>query len=255
VNATILPCRLYGCLGFVALLSTCAFGQAGPPFKTDDPETPGNGRWEVNVGFLGSRNPQGGSYQSPVLDTNYGVGKRIQLKYELPLAVAESRPQPGLGNSMAGVKVRFYERHAGQSWGGSKRGTSPDPTITFSVSTYPQFTFENPTRSVARGVVSNGPDLLLPLEMNARMGPVRIDAEVGYHFGNRALAQSWIRGLLVGHEFTERLEAYVEIYDHQDANRKSIQSLTAEACRNERRSSGRRLSISADGMGSIGRSQ
>jgi len=31
--------------------------QGGPPFISDDPDTPGPGHWEINLGFLGSRNP------------------------------------------------------------------------------------------------------------------------------------------------------------------------------------------------------
>jgi hypothetical protein len=57
------------------------------------------------------------------------------------------------------------------------------------------------------------------LEVNARIGPVRLDGEVGYNFGNRNLPQSWGRGLLVGHEFSDRTELYLEFYDQQDANR------------------------------------
>jgi hypothetical protein len=87
------------------------------------------------------------------------------------------------------------------------------------MSIYPQLTLNNPTRSAARGVVEPGPDFLLPLEMNGKVGPIRLDGEVGYHFGNHALAQNWIRGLIVGHEFGDRLEAYLELCDEQDANR------------------------------------
>lgn len=78
---------------------------------------------------------------------------------------------------------------------------------------------DNPTRAVPRGLVAPGPSFFLPIEVNARVGPVRLDGEVGYNFGNHALPQSWGRGLLVGHEFSERTEAYIELYDQQDANR------------------------------------
>lgn len=227
VRSSCLCLLLFGVTGCTVPL----FGQAGPPFRTDDPETPGAGRWEINVGFIGNRNPQGGSYQAPDLDINYGVGSRLQLKYELPLAVAESRPQAafpassaepgrvvaGLGNSLLGVKYRFFERHAKSSQ--DNRGTSADPTINFGMSLYPQLTLSNPTRSVERDVVSAGPDLLLPLEVNGRLGAFRIDGEIGYHFGNANQPESWIRGLIIGREFTERFEAYAEVYDQQDANR------------------------------------
>ena len=201
------------------------FAQAGPPFRSDDPETPGSGKWEINFGFIGDRNPQAGSYQTPDLDINYGLGDRIQLKYNLPLAVAETRPQPangtngtvlaGLGSSLLGFKIRFYEHREKPSEGSG----GVERPANFSMSIYPQLTLNNPTRSVARGVVEPGPDFLLPLEMNGRIGPIRMDGEVGYHFGNHALAQSWIRALVVGHEFNDRLEVYAELYDEQDANR------------------------------------
>jgi hypothetical protein len=223
-----------------------ARAQGGPPFLTDDPETPGNKHWEINFGFIGNRNPAAGAYQVPDFDINYGLGDRIQLKFEVPIAIAEERPQPGtpttpaqpghllggLGENVPGVKIRFYEHHPGDPWFGRnpppKAGVSAtnttieppeEPVVNFSMSTYPQLTLNNPTRAVARGLVAPGPDFFLPLEVNGRIGPVRLDGEVGYHFANQSVPQSWIRGLLVGHEFTERTEAYAEIYDQQDANR------------------------------------
>ena len=51
--------------------------QGGPPFLSDDPDTPGPGHWEINMGFLGARNPHVGLYQIPDMDINYGLGVRI----------------------------------------------------------------------------------------------------------------------------------------------------------------------------------
>jgi hypothetical protein len=42
---------------------------------------------------------------------------------------------------------------------------------------------------------------------------------VGRWIGNRNVPSRWGRGLIAGHEFSERLELYGEIYDLQDANR------------------------------------
>ena len=41
------------------MLFTAAFAhaQGGPPFITDDPGTPGNRQWEINVGWLGTHIP------------------------------------------------------------------------------------------------------------------------------------------------------------------------------------------------------
>ncbi len=242
------------------LLARLAAAQGGPPFRTDDPETPGNKHWEINFGFIGQRNPASGAYQVPDFDINYGLGDRIQLKYELPIAIEETRPggslDPsapptqgqvigGLGESLMGVKWRFYEHHPGDEAVKGRFGTgllglfrheepkepaaaagdspgaadSPEQVVNFSVGTYPQAFLDNPTRAVPRGLVSQGPQFYLPLELNARIGPIRVDGEVGYNFGNHAVPQSWGRGLIVGHEFSDTTEAYLEIYDQQDANR------------------------------------
>ena len=245
----------------VASFTVAAHAQGGPPFRTDDPETPGNEHWEINFGWIGDRNPSAGAYQVPDFDFNYGLGDRIQLKYELPIAIEETRPLPasagqppvqsqvigGLGESLLGIKWRFYEHHPEDPWVKNRFGTgllgvfghhgpepvepaaasgdSPgaedaeEPVVNLSVSTYPQLFLDNPTRAVPRGLVSPGPSFYLPLEVNGRVGPIRFDAEVGYNFGNHSAPQSWGRGLLVGHEFSDRTEAYLEFYDVQDANR------------------------------------
>jgi hypothetical protein len=40
-------------------------GQAGPPFRTDDPETTGNKHWAINFGWIGDRNPYESYYSVP----------------------------------------------------------------------------------------------------------------------------------------------------------------------------------------------
>lgn len=219
---------------FVFMLTTAgAMGQAGPPFRTDDPDTPGNKHWEINLGWTGDRNPYEGYYSVPDFDINYGLGDRIQLKYELPIAVHElrggvnndgeftppsrARVDVGLGESLLGVKWRFYEHRAKKV--GSTKGDAEAPEPDFSMGIYPQLSLNNPTRSVQREVVLPGPQFLLPIVANARVGPLRLAGEVGYWFTNRKVPQSWIRGLVIGHDFKPRTEAYIEVYNQQDANR------------------------------------
>jgi hypothetical protein len=247
-------------LALALLPTTVAHAQGGPPFRTDDPETPGNRHWEINFGWIGDRNPAAGAYQVPDFDINYGLGDRIQLKYEIPIAIEETRPQPatstepavpgsviiGLGESLLGIKWRFYEHHPHDPWVKDRFSTglpavfghppdkvepaeasgdspgeedSPESLVNFSMSTYPQLFLNNPTRAVQRGLVAAGPTFFLPIEVNGRVGPIRLLGEVGYNFGNQSVPQSWGRGLLVGHEFSDRTEAYLELYDQQDANR------------------------------------
>lgn len=191
--------------------------QAGPPFLNDDPDTPGNRHWEINYGFTANHNPGASYYQTPDFDLNYGWGDRIQLKYELPISeatIGNNTTVGGLGESLLGVKWRYYEHR--------RAGSAPDDdkAVNFSAGTYPQLSLNNPTSAVRRGVVQYpGPNFLLPLEASARIGWLRLDGQVGYWFGNAHTPQDWIRGLVAGHEFTEKTELYAEIYDEQDANR------------------------------------
>src|SRR5579863_7295821 len=86
-----LVASLFVTVSALAGLSPLALAQGGPPFRSDDPDTPGNKQWEINTILVGERNPSGGSYEAPNLDINYGMGSRIQLKYEVPLGIQESR--------------------------------------------------------------------------------------------------------------------------------------------------------------------
>jgi len=195
--------------------TTLAHAQGGPPFITDDPGTPGNKHWEINFGWIADHNPGNATYQTPDIDMNYGWGDRIQLKYELPMAVATDQnntTRAGLGESLLGIKWRPYEYHrAGEA--------KSDENMLFSLGTYPQASINNPTSAVRRGIVENGPQYYLPMEATAKLGPIDFNGEVGHWFGNKLTASRWGRGLIAGHEFSERLELYGEIYDLQDANR------------------------------------
>jgi len=208
--------RLLPLLLLTALVAApLARAQGGPPFITDDPGTPGNRHWEVNLGWMASHNPSHSSYNAPNFDFNYGWGDRLQLKYEVPLAVATDEndtTHAGLGESLLGIKWRPYEHHrAGEP--------KSDENMNFSLGTFPQASINNPTSAVRREIVEPGPQYYLPVEFTARLGPVSIDGEVGRWLGNRHVPGRWGRGLIAGHEFSERLELYGEIYDLQDANR------------------------------------
>ncbi len=207
---------LYLILAALTRFSHPALAQGGPPFRSDDPDTPGNKNWEINIVFVGDRNPSEGSYETPNIDLNYGLGNRIQLKYEVPLSIQESRDSPGhvisgLGNSLLGVKWRLYSHHP--------RTNAPGQAVkkesNFAISIYPQLLLNNPTSSVRRGIVESGPQFLMPVEANARIGPMRISGEIGYWFTNKDVSSSWIRGVIVGHEFRQKTELFLEIYDQE----------------------------------------
>jgi len=188
----------------LAALSLPSAAQGGPPFITDDPGTPGNGNWEINAALYTERHPTERIYNAPILDINYGLGPRIQLKYQVPYLVDGTNADPtrsGLGKSLAGVKWRFYDN--------GERGLE--------VSTYPQLEFNNPTSSVQRGLVDSGIRFFLPLEVTKKVGPFEINPEAGYWFASNKGA-AWATGVVVAREVSKRLELDGELYATANTN-------------------------------------
>jgi hypothetical protein len=192
-----------------------AQAQGGPPFLTDDPDTPGNRHWEINAGFISDHSPGNAYYETPDFDFNYGLGDRIQLKYEPPIASYTDEnnvTSTGLGESLLGVKWRFYEHRKPDAPAGA------DDAVHLAIGTYPQLPLANPTSAVRRGIVLPGPQFLLPVVANGRIGPIQLDGEMGYWFSNSKTPNLWILGLLASHDFTDRTELAMEVYDQQDTN-------------------------------------
>jgi hypothetical protein len=167
---------------------------------TDDPGTPGNGRWEINLAWTGERDPGATTQDAPLLDMNYGLGPRLQLKYELPwLLVNDSTggARSGLGDSSAGVKWRFYDTGDPQRW---------------QISTFPQYAFNSLSRSYRRGVVEQGAHLDLPVEFQKSFGSLEVDYEVGRILRTLGTAEDlWFGGVVLGRQLTPRLESMLEL--------------------------------------------
>jgi len=172
--------------------------QGGPPLLTDDPGTPGNRHWEINMGFTLERSAGATLLETPRVDFNYGLGQRIQLKYELPWRVVDpsgAGTRSGLGNSLIGVKWRFMDEE--------RRGIS--------VSIYPQLEFNNPTSSADRGLAEKGRQFLLPVETSKRVGPLEVNLEFGYLF-KESRPDEWLYGLAFAHKVHPRLELLGELH-------------------------------------------
>ena len=184
--------------GVFLLGALVAHAQGGPPMQTDDPGTPGNRAWEINVGVTSDRRTHSREFEMPVLDMNYGLGDRIQLNYEIPYVVSgadDEQTRSGLGNSSMAVKWRFFENE--------KAGLS--------LSIYPRLELNNPTRSLDRGLVDAGPRFLFPLEIAKKLGPVNVNGELGHWFTQEPRGL-WIAGLAVGRRVTDRTELVGEVY-------------------------------------------
>lgn len=182
-----------------AAVSGVSHAQGGPPMITDDPGTPGDGNWEINIAATGAHRASSSVAERPLLDINYGVGSRIQLKYEVPWVVArddDGGAQSGLGNSLVGVKWRFFD--AGEEG--------------WHVSTYPQVELRNPGSHAAdRGLAEEGTGVLVPLEFERVFSGFGINFEAGKEFRSRGPG-SVFGGFALGHEFTEALELMAELH-------------------------------------------
>jgi hypothetical protein len=195
---TLRPVVLWFALVFL-IFAGMAHAQAGPPYFTNDPGTPGNGNWEINLGVMPTINKGDSSYQVPQIDLNFGVGERIQLTYEVPYIVhTDGSTTSGWGNGFPGIKWRFLDQGE-DGW---------------AISTFPQIETGAGALAQQRGIASPGPRFLLPLEAARKIGPLEFDVEAGYYFPRHGAARGErILGLVVGHEFTSRLELDAELYD------------------------------------------
>ena len=63
------------------LLVLANLAEAGPPFVTDDPETPPPGGWEINIPFIIEHTAGRTEIDAPLFDLNYGL-QSVQLKFE-----------------------------------------------------------------------------------------------------------------------------------------------------------------------------
>jgi hypothetical protein len=183
---------------FLFLASLPASAQGGPPYYTNDPGTPGHFNWEINLGYMPFfYNGQSISH-TPDVDINFGVGDRIQLTYEnawLRVHNPGTNTEFGLGQSNPGVKWRFYDK--GESG--------------LAISVFPQLFLNNPNDAVRRGITPASDAFLLPVEFHKKFGPVDVNYEAGYEFAHKG-PDGWITGLVVGHDFTRKLEGDIEFY-------------------------------------------
>src|SRR5437762_1886400 len=182
----------------LASLPVTAVAQGGPPLITDDPDTPGPGYWEINIAVLTEKTHAQKHVEVPRVDLNYGVGRRIQLKFEMPWVALQQeaqRTETGAGHATVGVKWRFI----GQE--GEK--------IAWSI--YPQLDFNTAHASVAKGIEAAGRQFLMPTEITVEMFHLEINGEVGRNFVENGPGH-WIFGLSTEGHVLARLELLAELH-------------------------------------------
>jgi len=197
-----LPFRSIAFLAGVLIITagSCmqAPAQGGPPMITDDTETIPKGHFEINSAFTMERGADGRLFEAPAEDFNYGLSERLQLKIEIPWLVLHNnarRPLHGLGTTNIGVRWRF-------------RDEKEHHRVALSI--YPAFEFNNPGSSVRRGLAAKGPEFLMPLQWQTRVGKFGLNGDVGYRF--KRGADEVIYGVVLGRELSKSLELLGEIH-------------------------------------------
>ncbi|MEY2526799.1 MAG: hypothetical protein QOE73_1570, partial [Verrucomicrobiota bacterium] len=147
-----------------ALAAHAARGQGGPPMITDDPGTPGPGKFEINLAIAFERRPSEVAFDAPAIDINYGVGENIQLTLQTAPVILKRRDQGaigGLGGTEAALKWRFLDEE--------KAGVD--------VSMFPRVIFNIVQSSVRRGLSEDGTRVQLPFQVAKKFGKVALDFE------------------------------------------------------------------------------
>lgn len=176
-------------IGAAAAAVSNAAAQGGPPLLTDDPGTPGSGQWEINLAMTGALTSSDQQYEVPLIDVNYGLGERVQLKVEGPFEAdgrADGPLRSGLNTVEFGVKWRFLDQGR---------------LFPLDVSTYPQLELDR----------HGAPEYLLPVEIAREFGRFAANAEAGASWEGRA-PEEWFYGLALGFQAMRGTEVLSEAH-------------------------------------------
>jgi hypothetical protein len=186
------------------LQSGLAWAQGGPPMLTDDPDTPGDGHWEINLAAIHSHSGKQHITNLPDADMNYGWGDKLQLKMDVPVVVGtatDAGSHTALGAANFGIKWRFVEEE--------------DAGI--AISTYPQYLTNLNAQAVHWGLADSGHQIFLPIEASGHWGEWAWVAEVGRNLvagsNDRSNTDAWQTGQLLAHECGQEIECMAELYE------------------------------------------
>ena len=171
---------------------------------TDDPGTPGNGKWENNFAIAFEHRSGETAYDVPAIDLNYGLGEHIQVTLQTaPMLLKRSDHGliGGLGGTEAAVKWRFLDQ----------------ATSGLDMSMFPRMIFNITHSSVRRGLADDGTRFQIPFQAAKIFGRLHVDAE----FGPRASTvgrSEWLDGIVCGFDLTKPTMLMAELHDESRMN-------------------------------------
>jgi len=171
---------------------------------TDDPGTPGSGKWENNFAIAFEHRPNETSIDVPAIDLNYGIGDRIQLTLQTAPVLLKRGDHGlvgGLGSTEAAVKWRFVDE--------GKDG--------FHMSMFPRVIFNVSQSSARRGLAEGGTRFQIPFQAAKTFGRLHLDAE----FSPRASTvgrSEWLYGIICGFDVAKQTMLMAELHDESRMN-------------------------------------
>jgi hypothetical protein len=190
--------RRFVIAAFLASAARIAFAQGGPPMITDDPGTPGPGKWENNFAISFEHRSGETSLDLPEIDLNYGVGEHIQLTLQTApvlLKRDDHGPIGGLGGTEAAVKWRFLDEE--------KSG--------FDLSMFPRLIFNIQRSSARRGLADDGTRFRVPFQIAKTFGRFHADAEAG-PLASTVGRSEWLYGIVGGYDVAKPTMLMAELH-------------------------------------------
>ena len=165
---------------------------------TDDPGTPGSGKWENNIAILLGHRPNEWSIETPQFDLNYGWGDHIQLTLQggpVILKRDDHGPVSGLGGTEAAVKWRFFDEE--------KSG--------FDMSMFPRIIFNIQQSSARRGLAEDGTRFQIPFQITKTLDRWHLDGEFG-PLGSTVGRSEFLYGMVVGYDLAKPTMLMAELH-------------------------------------------
>lgn len=181
-----------------------ARGQGGPPMITDDPGTPGDGKFEINLAIAFEHRPNETSFDAPAIDINYGLGDRIQLTLQggpVVLKRSDHGAIGGLGGTEAAVKWRFID----------------DEKTGITMSMFPRMIFNISQSAARRGLADDGTRFQIPLQFAKAFSGFDLDLEWGPLVSTVGPAQ-WLYGVVVAVDVSKTTGLMAELHGTSRTN-------------------------------------
>jgi hypothetical protein len=179
-------------------------GQGGPPMITDDPGTPGDGKFEINLAIAFEHRPDETSLDAPAIDINYGVGDRIQLTLQGGPVLLKRRDHGaigGLGGTEGALKWRFVD----------------DQETGITMSMFPRVIFNISRSAARRGLAEDGTRFQIPFQFAKAFPGFDVDLEWGPLVSTVGPAQ-WIYGIVVAVDVSKTATVMAELHGTSRTN-------------------------------------